>query len=125
MYLRPSVGSGRKAPTDQHHEFHERASSDVLSKSFPRQQRTTQTRATEQSTDHERFDVLLKGFPRQQQRTTRTRVGEQYTDHERADFLLKGLPKGFPQQQQTTRFGSIDHDVVLKRYFPQQQKKST
>ena len=86
MYLGPSVGFGRKPPTDQHHEFHERASSGVLSKSFPRQQGTTQTRATEQSTDHERVGVLLKDFPRHQQRTTR-RVGGQYTDHERADFL--------------------------------------
>lgn len=67
MYLRSSVGSGQKLPTDQHHNFHEKASSDVLSKSFLWQQQTTQTRGNEQSIDHKRVNDLLKDFPRQQQ----------------------------------------------------------
>ena len=96
---RPSLGSGRKPPTDQFVS--------VLSKSFPRQR----------PTDYERVNVVLKGFPRKQrttqQRTIKTGISEQSIDHERADFLFKGFP------------GSIDHDVALKGISRKQQKEST
>lgn len=39
--VRPSIGSGWKPPTDQYREFHEKATSDVLLKSFPQQRQTT------------------------------------------------------------------------------------